>query len=334
MKALQLKNTVKRIILIAAAFLIQSSLFASTNLTGQFLNIYNAKAKLSQNEVAKLKNYDIYLIPGILAETLIKNDKRTQIKLTMLLKEYYKAQLELLNKTYNIPAKRLQTSSFNIEITKNNIRKVINQAAKNKRKVIFISHSLGGLVLLDELVANKNIHHHIAGIAFLQSPFHGTELADLLLNPPWGLEKYVKKLIPYVNISEKTLKYVGGERADFMKQNKDLIKTIVKKIPTFTLSSTVEANKSIFKPAIDLNESGCLKVLKSRCLTDIIYHGALDKSDGLIPFKSSFIEGADHVVLKNMDHAELVLGTPYETYDREHMTATILRMILKQMGNK
>ena len=330
MNGLNLKKSFKVVLLLTAAF-IQTSLFASTNLSKDFLNIYNNDSLLSVKEATKLKQFDIYLIPGILAETMVKGDKRTNIKFTLLLNDYYKTQLDVLNNTYKIPAKRLQTSSFDINVTKINIKNVVAQAAAKNRKVIFITHSLGGLVLLDELVSNAKIHKDIAGIAFLQSPFHGTELADLLLNPPFGLEKIIKKIIPTLNVSERTIQYVGIERQHFMKQNRDLIKSIVKNFPSYTVSSTVEANKSIFKPFIDLSESGCLKVLKDRCLTDVIYHGALDKTDGLIPYKSSFIEGADYVILKNVDHAELVLDTPYETFNRVQFTTTVLKMILKQM---
>lgn len=309
-----------------------SSLFAATNLSNNFLDTYNKQSAFNNKEIATLKNYDIYLIPGILAETLVKGDKRTYVKLNLILKDYYKTQLEILNNKYGIKAKRLVTSSYDINVTKQNIRQAVKTAAQNKRKVIFISHSLGGLVLIDELVHNSSIHPHIAGIAFLQSPFHGTELADLLLDPPWGLEAYIKKLLPVVNISERTIKYVGKERADFMKQNKEVIKSILKKIPSYTLSSTVKANKSIFKPAIDINESGCLKGLSDKCLTEVFYHGAYDKTDGLIPFKSSFIEGTDYVILQNVDHAELVLATPYETFKKEHITTTVLRVLLGKMG--
>lgn len=327
-----MKSSSFKIVLFLIAALFQSTLFAATNLTNNFLSIYNTQSPLSAKEVATLKSYDIYLIPGILAETLVSGDKRTHVKLTLLLQNYYKTQLNVLNNKYGIPAKRLKTSSFDINVTKQNIRAAVATAAKNNRKVIFISHSLGGLVLLDELVHNQNIRSQIGGIAFLQSPFHGTELADLLLDPPWGLEKHVKKLLPVLNISERTIQYVGKERGEFMKQNRDQIISILRNIPSYTLSSTVKANKSLFKPAIDLNESGCFKALGERCISDVIYHGAYDKSDGLIPFKSSFIPGSDYVVLQNVDHAELVLATPYETYKKEHVTTTVLRMVLRQMG--
>lgn len=319
-------------LLASVLILLQTTAFARTNLSSEFINIYNKQEKLSTAEIKNLKNYDIYLIPGILVETLTSGDKRTPVKLTLLLKDYFQAQLKLLNDVYKIPAKRLGTSSYDINITKKNIRNAVALAAKNKRKVIFISHSLGGLVLVDELATNKNLQDHVAGVAFLQSPFQGTELADLLLDPPWGLEKAVKKLLPVLNISERTIQYVGAQRKIIMKQNKDAILAMAKKIPVYTLSSTVEANKSLFKPAIDLNESGCLKTFGNKCISDVIYHGTLDKTDGLIPFKSSFIDGVDYVVLKNMDHAEMILNTPYETYKKEHITTTVLRVLLKKIN--
>ena len=40
-------------------------------------------------------------------------------------------------------------------------------------------------------------------------------------------------------------------------------------------------------------ESGCLKGLQDKCITEKFYLGPYDKSDGLIPLKSTHLDNAD-----------------------------------------
>ena len=59
-------------------------------------------------------------------------------------------------------------------------------------------------------------------------------------------------------------------------------------------------------------ESGCLKGLQDKCLTEKFYLGPYDKSDGLIPIKSTHLDNADYITLAKADHAEIILRVPFE----------------------
>lgn len=322
----------KNLIIFCSLLLTASlELFAARDLTAEFKSIYQEKKEFTSQEKATLRNYDIYLIPGILAESLVWRDTRSALDISLITKDYYYAQLKLFKKN-KIPAERLVTSSYDVNETKENIRKAVNKARINGRKVIFMSHSLGGLVLLEEAI-NKDIRKNIAGIIFLQSPFLGTGLGDLLLEPPYELDTFVKKILPKVNISDATLEFVApAYRTRFMNQNRAKVRELIKTIPLFTLSGVVhDSNKSIFKPTIDILQDGCLKGIRVGCLTDKFYTGPRDQSDGLIPLKSSFLENADYIKLDDVDHGEFILNVPFEDYEKDQFTITLFRMLLNRM---
>lgn len=319
-------------ILTLCLLLISIQTHAALNLSPGFKKILDQKKELNRHELKRLQQYDIYFIPGLFAESLIREDRRSVVDFSIITKDYFGEQIKLLQNQYHLNAHRLSTSSYNVEETKANIREALATSYQNKRKAILISHSLGGLVLLEELVSNPQIQENIAGIIFLQSPFFGSPLGEVLLDPPYHLEKLLHPLLPYVNISEDTIEYVSPKsRKKFMDENQHKIEKLIKRIPLYTFSSSAPANRSFFKPLIDIMSDGCIKGIKLGCISEVFYAGPYDESDGLIPVKSSFIPGADFVFLKNVDHGEIILRLPFEDYKKEHLTTTWLKVLLSKI---
>ncbi len=303
------------------------------NLSHEFVKINNQQLELTASEVKALRQYDIYFIPGILAESLIGSDRRSKLDISLITRDYFETSINVLQKKYKLNAKRLTTSSSNVNETQANIRKALDESARRGKKALLLSHSLGGLALIEELLVNPKIQSNIAGIVFLQSPFYGTGLSEVLLDPPFELSKVIEPILPLLNISQETVDYVGiKSRKTFMARHHSKIAKLVSKVPLYTFSSIVESNKSIFKPTIDILQSGCIKNTKNKCITEIFYQGPYDKSDGLIPLRSSFIPGADYVVLNNVDHGEIILNVPFTDYKKEHMTTSWLRLLLKKIN--
>lgn len=326
---MKIKSLITCLIIFSSLWSIQPS-FAANDLTSDFLNIHRLPKTLTADEQNRLQQYDIYFIPGILAESLINGDKRSKVHLDLILKDYFGTQIKFLNQKYRIPTKRILTSSHNVLETRTNILEAIAASASNNRKVYLISHSLGGLALLHTLISAPETYPHIAGIAFLQSPFYGSPVADLALNPPYGLNKIIHPLLPYINISHDTLEFITPRaREKYMEDHSEAISRLIDQLPLFTLSSSSEPNKSLFKPIIEIMESGCVKGLLNRCLTDTFFKGPYDKSDGLIPLKTSVIKGADYITLNDLDHAAPILEVPFEDFDKEQFTVAILRLLLK-----
>lgn len=321
-----------KVLLCFGLFFSYMPLQAATDLSPVFKQVYSQSRSLSYQEQKTLRDYDIYFIPGILAESFTSGDGRSSVHFDYVTRDYFSYQLNLLNKKYNIPAKRLGVSSKNVAETRNNIRQAVAQAARNNRKVLFISHSLGGIALLEETIENPGLQKDIAGMVFMQSPFYGSPLSNIVMEPAYGLKFLLAPLFPYVNLSEATVTYVGVEaRTRFMQEHAADISNLINTVPLFTFSTSVDSDDSIFKPLIDILGSGCMKSLGGRCLTSVFYRGPYDKNDGLIPLQSSFLGGADFVTLEDVDHAEIILDIPFETYSKEHLTTTLLRLLLQKI---
>lgn len=303
------------------------------NLTKTFQRIYNQNSILSEKEITQLRNYQFILIPGILAETMDASDERTKLKLTLLVSGYYETQLELFNKKYKINAIKLRTSSNNINETRSNIHQAADDALKLGKKPIFISHSLGGLVLIDELATSRSLQQKVAGAILLQSPFQGTHLASFVHTPPTYLKKILHPLLPWVNVSKETLEYITQEsRKAVMTANELEILSLSKNIPMFTFSSISKKQMGLLKPLIDLNKAGCIKeITDSFCVTPKVYPGPYDESDGLIPRGSSFIKHVDYIYTEDVDHIELVMPAYKEKYNKEKFLNTLLKMLLQKM---
>lgn len=325
------KRTLKALLCFGFVFSC-ATLQAATDLSPLFKKVYSQSRSLSFEEQKTLRGYDIYFIPGILAESFIGGDKRSSVHFDYVTRDYFSYQLILLNKKYNIPAKRLGVSSKNVTETRNNIRQAVAQAASNNRKVLFISHSLGGIALLEETIENPSLQKDIAGIVFMQSPFYGSPLSNIVMEPAYGLKFLLAPLFPYLNLSQATVTYVGVEaRTRFMQEHAGDVSNLINTVPLFTFSTSVDDGNSIFKPLIDILASGCLKSLKGNCITNVFYRGPYDKNDGLIPLQSSFLGSADFVTLEDVDHAEIILDIPFENYSKEHLTTTLLRLLLQKI---
>lgn len=324
--------TFTKILLILSMLIASSNIYAGSDLSVEFKKIYDQKLDLSSEEQKRLKEYEIIFIPGILAESLIGADTDSSIDISFFTKDYFFTQLEFLNKKYNIHAIRIKTSSYDVALTRNNIRQTVSLAESKGKKVIIISHSLGSIALIEELILNPAIQNNIGGVIFLQSPFYGTPVGEILLKSPFLLKKFITTTLPFVNISPKTLQYLGIEtRENFMNLNKLAIRNFIKKIPTYTFSGIAESNRSLFKPLVDIIESGCLKGLQDKCITQVFYHGPYDKNDGLIPLKSTFLDNADFITLEKCDHAEIILNFPFEDYSKEYLTTSWLRVLMNKI---
>lgn len=308
-----------------------TSVFAS-DLTSDFKKTYSKKLNLTSSEQLAFKKFDFYLVPGILSETFIWEDGRSRIDFSILTRDYFSAQEKLLKKKYGFSAKRLDSSSLSVEEIRTNIRKMLELSLLNNKKSFFITHSLGGLALLDELVLNPHYQDGVAGILFIQAPFSGTPMADVYSDYPYHADIWLKPLLPFFNTSEETIRYLGiKSRTEFMEKEKASIGLLIRNIPVLSVGGVANGHKSLFKPAIDIMAQGCIKALFGRCLSRTLHHGPYDDSDGMVPFKSSRLQDADFIKVDKLDHGESVVNVPFESYEKEAFTVTLLKLILPKL---
>ncbi len=197
-----------------------------------------------------------------------------------------------------------------------------------------MTHSLGGLVLLDFLIqgyplSTENIH----GILFLQSPFYGSPIADLYLSDA-SMRDMTRPLLPLVNLSEETIRFLTVEfRKPYMDRHYDLIHEILKRIPAITVSGISNGQKSVSTSMVRIMQHGCTKKDPASCSgSEIKYKGPYDLSDGMVPLKSSLLPWGDFIVLKGFDHTEFVLRQNYVDRDPQELTIALLKVLLEKLG--
>lgn len=306
---------------------------SAADLTAAFQNQYKSESLLAAGEQALLKGFDIYLVPGILSEAFLAEDGRSKVNFAILTGDYFEAQRKLLSEKYGFLVKRLSSSSKSADEIRLNIRQALAASRSAGRKAVFMAHSLGGLALLEELVANSSEQGSVAGIIFLQSPFYGTPVADLYFKNPYDFDKYLKPVLPFLNTSEDTLRYLGTQsRGAFMKAQSALVARLTAKVPVLTVAGSANGYSSLFLPAITVMARGCLLTALDKCWGPSLYNGPMDFSDGMVPLESSKLLGVDYVVLEGADHGETVVDIPFGSYDKGRMTEVLFSLLAQKLS--
>jgi len=291
-------------------FILFCSIAQAKDLSKQFEKLYSSPAhKLTRAERESYSHFNFYLVPGILAETFISDDSRSKIDFSFLTGNYFEGELKSLTKKFGFMAKRLSPSSLSIEETRSNIRAVLEESRREKRKAIFICHSLGGIALLEELIENSEEQNQIGGIIFLQSPFSGSPLADLFLKNTDSKSKMLGLLLAWLNVGQETIEILTtAYRKQYMQTHFEDILALTRNVRVITLGGVVNDHATLFQPTMPLIEG---------------------ESDGMVPFESSKLFDNDFVKLDKADHGELVVRVLFDNFDKEIFTETLLKMLAK-----
>lgn len=305
-------------------FIISSQSFA-VNLTNSFDELYSKKITLSPSDIKSLKDTRIIFIPGILAETF-QRDSRSILNLSFLTKEYFGIQLKHLKKQ-NLDVIRLKTSSKNVLTTIGNIKSAIKKARAENKKIIFMAHSLGGLALTEVLLSLKKVDD-IKGVFYLQTPFFGSPIANVYNQNSYYIQKVLRPLLPFFNTSEEIINYLTIEgRTEFMTQNRYELHKLVSNIPIISIVSQANKSLTLFEPAVNLIEYGCLSAIFNRCLSKQIYAGLKDLSDGMVPLNSGIMPNSRHIKLKDVDHGETVVYLGPGNINQRTMIDALLKLL-------
>lgn len=304
------------------------------DVTRTYNNYYNSPEILNQKDLRYLSQLDIILVPGILSEVFSWEDRRVVIDFSILTSDYFGAQVKHLKHKLKLPVKKILPSSKDVSETQALIAEAMQISKQKNRKALFIVHSLGGLALLDHLLASDESElEQIEGIIFMQSPFFGTPIATVFLDYPYQADKWLKPFLPFFNTSVETIEYLSvAHRAKFMRDNKERITAITNKIPSLTMSGITNNYKSLFTPVAEVIEFGCILNAIGRCFTIQLYKGPYDQSDGMVPLNSSRLSNVDSVVLKGVDHGGPIMKLPFQEVSKEIMTEALIKMMLERSG--
>lgn len=150
---------------------------------------------------------------------------------------------------------------------------------------------------------------------------------------PLHLDKWLKPIIPYFNTSPETIRYLGtASRKKFMTENHKIIQELTQRISIITVGGVVNGHSSLFTPAVSIIATGCFKVVLGQCVIRTSFKGPYDSSDGMVPFESSKIEGADFIKIEGVDHGETVVNIPFQQHDKDQLTTALLKTLLPKLA--
>lgn len=303
------------------------------DITSDYQSVYNQNAPFYRYELEKLRSYDYFLVPGILSESFVWNDRRSSVDFSLLTKEYFSPQLSYL-RNLGLEVNRLKASSRSVAETQSEIVKAIARSKARGRRVIFMTHSLGGLAFLEKLVELPRLQKQIAGVIFLQSPFQGSPISNIYLENP-EYSRFLTPILPFLNTTLETLEFLSTPvRERFMAENVEKIRDLTARIQVITVAGAVYGSKSLFAPTADLIMKGCVEFVRERCLGPQIFKGPFDQSDGMVPVESSKLVGAEFVVLKRVDHGETIVNVPFSSLSKTRMTRTLLKLLLERLPHE
>lgn len=227
---------------------------------------------------------------------------------------YFNDQIKLL-KEMGVEFKVVDVDStmppaHNAEIAAKDIR-------DSDKPVIIISHSDGGMYVLQALTVHKDLLPRVRGFISLQAPFGGTPVAEYIKGHKYLSEAMAKLLGHFGGTIDSLLNLTPGERAMFQQSNRGPIREIISGVNMISFASWKEDEPNKLDTLLELPRDYMLK------------QGLAN--DGLVPVESAVLPGSDYIKLPGVDHMVTVMSEDTVLkFDRCRFTKTLLLMILNK----
>lgn len=252
--------------------------------------------------VTELQNYKVLMIPGFFSNNVIA-----------LGGEQFEDQMHWFT-NHGVENERVWIESeadneFNAIIIREKI-------IESKKPVIIIAQSKGCMDSLASLVAYPEIREKVKAFLPLNGPFQGTPLANLAVSYShmrdtisWMLEQLGGDIRSVESLRvEVSQRYLDREEIE--------IQNLRDSMPLIALAARIprdpkRMNTSFAIPRDFLEAQGYI-------------------NDGLLPWQSSVLPGAEYVLLENFDHATSIRNSKKIPFDRVHFIQTMLWMLRKR----
>ena len=264
--------------------------------------------------IEKLKRYEILLVRGFLSNSMVFLGTHpwniTEIA------NYYEEQLEFCEDIglhcKVVPIKSEESLAYNGAL-------IADEINKSKRPVIILSHSKGGLDALEGYLIYTIVQEKIKGWIALQVPFFGTPLADYILDNNVLSEffYYLIKKLGGAPTSLESMRVVECKK--YYEENKEAINSLLRKIPTLSVASW------------KANEKYKVDTIMEHFRNWMLKNGI--QNDGMIPTDSAILPNTDFIILKDVDHANGVMFTPFQNYDRVRFFKSLLVVMQNMIDN-
>ncbi len=281
------------------------------DLSSQYHSLYDAAGPvLTPDEIGTLASNELVLINGIGSEFFLKD---FIIDVSWATTEYFGVQKAYFEKM-GMKVSRLAPSSFGIQKARAEVKETFDDLRARKVKATFITHSLGGLLVLEHLVKYPADQDLMGGVVFLQSPFHGSPVASILRKAPLDTVEYLKV----------------KNREAFLNANAEAIASFLAKVPVVLMAGVANQSNTVFTSTANFIRKGCLVVVRGRCTSIRRFKGPYDFSDGMVPLSSSHLNDADHVTIPTVDHGETVMNLPFQSVLKTRMSEVLLKLLLEK----
>lgn len=252
-----------------------------------------------------LRSYHFIFVPGFLAN-VVSDFQQTG-------RGTFETQMKLLRHE-GVPVSYLATETQ--LPPEANSAALLTAVAASDRPIIFVTHSRGGLDVLEALLqSGDETISKIKGWIALQAPFHGTPLADIFIQYPalrWIADESVIRLGGNLDsIKSMSTKY----RENYLDEALANISSLINQIPMISVVS--------WKP----NGPGIDSIFEiSRNLME--YLGF--ENDGVVPWKSGILPGSEFIILRGIDHRALVHRMTI--LDQSRITMSLIQMLALRMS--
>lgn len=242
----------------------------------------------------------VLFVPGILARPI-----------HYILGTYFIDQIQFL-KRQGIPW-RLVPVHHEKSIQENSltIKNTVEELAAKNQKIIFFTHSKGGLDVLEALLKYPEIRPHIMEFIALQAPFYGSPVANTIVSHKFlrGLARIL--LLFLRGTLDSLVEMTTDSRWTYMKKYRRQIFALSKEVRIVSIASSKHKQgskiDSLLKISRDLMEKHFIE------------------NDGLVPLRSAILPGSQKIYIPNLDHASAVIRRTPLYFDRRQFTENIFQ---------
>lgn len=182
--------------------------------------------------------------------------------------------------------------------------------------VILVSHSKGGLETLEMLIAHPELRAKISLWISLQSPFYGSQIADVVYSHGPSRQAARHLLEDHLHGSLSSLEELQTtSRKEYMARNEAAIAALVQEMRIVSLGSTASLSSYTWQAGLPALWA----------TAGIMQQIGAPLNDGLVALSSSLLPGSHRICVSEMDHADAVMPSPGRHFDRPGL----LRMLLE-----
>ncbi|MDD4005497.1 MAG: hypothetical protein PHW69_09910 [Elusimicrobiaceae bacterium] len=267
---------------------------------------------LPEKAVQALKKHKIILVPGFMSR--IYTEPVTIMGVELRLGNYFDEQMHWLN-GLGVSHTRLKLIAGGF--FEKNAEHLVELIRDSEYPVIALAHSRGGLDTLEALRKMPPLADKVAGVITIQSPFHGTPVADYVHERDI-IKKISRPLLTQAGETATSIYWLTTDfRKGYLARNKAVIAEIVKKVPFICAGSHCTED--------ELRQDSTLKLSAA-----ILRAVGILEHDGLVNLQSTRLPGAQFVALEKTNHRMPVTNTG-DSFDRVRFTRALLFLLLETL---